>query len=238
MAVVRPSVHSHWVRFRQSRCCSVPPLPGRGRYLGALAKEHEGEEGLQTRQAAPVLDLTTKSVVRISRSMTVGQLAGALLQTEPFMRSSKGRLILEAENTASLSLAVNALALCNRRQSKAAAKQRVAFVPVVRVFRYAEPGKETVHLRRAMQLLMHPWDAAVLQTETAHAAASDIVSVRGDTDLRRLSGLVESRFLQSSVGIGEVVVVRCMGNQAIDKMVLPLDYLRLQSVHFPSAHFN
>ncbi len=37
-------------------------------------------------------------------------------------------------------------------------------------------GEETVHLRRAMQLLMHPWDAAVLQTETAHAAASDIVT--------------------------------------------------------------
>ena len=123
------------------------------------------------------------------------QFAGALLQTEPFMRSSKGRLILEAivEIVPSLfKKSRNRRACCihcchpcsvgrkhsflesgracsgivqqasyssrtcyqyvarshasvvfalRRRQSKAAAKQRVAFVPVVRVFRYAEPGK-------------------------------------------------------------------------------------------------
>ncbi|CAE7248029.1 unnamed protein product [Symbiodinium sp. CCMP2456] len=191
------------------------------RCLASPVAQPSSDEGLQ---ASPVLDLTTKSVVRISRKLTVGQVAGALLQTQPFLQSSKGRLILEAENDASLSVALNALALCNRRLSKAAAKQRIAFVPVVRVFRYQEPGKAAVHLRRAMQLLLHAWDAAkvVVVRRKIAQAAPDVVSVRGDTDLRRLSGLVQSRFQQSSVGIEELVVVRSMGSRAIDKMVKAL----------------
>ncbi|CAE6971338.1 SDAD1 [Symbiodinium sp. CCMP2592] len=223
MALRQPWLHLRWARRLQlqSKGGALSQLLGQPRCLAGPAAQPRSDEGLQ---ASPVLDLTTKSVVRISRKLTVGQVAGALLQTQPFLQSSKGRLILEAENDASLSVALNALALCNRRLSKAAAKQRIAFVPVVRVFRYQEPGKAAVHLRRAMQLLLHAWDAAkvVVVRRKIAQEAPDVVSVRGDTDLRRLSGLVQSRFQQSCVGIEELVVVRSMGSQAIDKMVKAL----------------
>eukprot|EP00439_Symbiodinium_sp_Y106_P074593 s348_g14.t1 len=222
MALRQPWLHLRWARRLQLQSKGgLSHLVARPRCLAGPAAQSRSDEGLQ---ASPVLDLTTKSIVRISRKLTVGQVAGALLQTQPFLQSSKGRLILEAENDAALSVALNALALCNRRLSKAAAKQRIAFVPVVRVFRYQEPGKAAVHLRRAMQLLLHAWDAAkvVVVRRKIAQEAPDVVSVRGDTDLRRLSGLVQSRFQQSCVGIEELVVVRSMGSQAIDKMVKAL----------------
>ncbi|CAE7306220.1 unnamed protein product [Symbiodinium natans] len=154
------------------------------------------------------------------QKMSVGQVADA-----DFAAS-------QAETDDSLIVALNALALCNRRQAKAAAPQRVAFVPSVRVFRYQEPGKDHVHLRRLMQLLLHARDAAEVRRNLAETDVPD-VSVRGETDLRRLSGLIESRFQQSSVGIGELVVVRCMGKEAIGKMVkaLAAAWTRCSRVH-------
>ncbi|CAK8990820.1 Uncharacterized protein SCF082_LOCUS2398 [Durusdinium trenchii] len=77
------------------------------------------------------------------------------------------------------------------------------------------------HLRRCMRLQLRrvPLEAVAAAKERLDAGMIDVVRVRADTDLRRLSGFLHSRFRLSALGMEEPIVIESMGANAIEKMV-------------------
>ena len=61
------------------------------------------------------------------------------------------------------------------------------------------------HLRRSLRLQLRgvPLEAVARAVERRDQGHVDVVQVRGDTDLRRLSGLLHSRFRMAELGLEE-----------------------------------
>ncbi|CAE8641992.1 unnamed protein product, partial [Polarella glacialis] len=114
--------------------------------------------------------------------------------------------------------------------------KRLAFAPFVRVFVQREPSQdnseaensagELAHVRRSMQLQLR---AVPLQNFSQAEASEakdgdevDIIRVAAATDLRRLSGLVVSRWEQAEAGLPTPIVLQAMGPKSINIMVRSL----------------
>lgn len=148
------------------------------------------------------LTITSRKVVGIGPQRSL-DLAGAFLQDVHLRCPNSVQLTLEVIGSAPLSSVMNALAFCNRSLGETA--WRLAFVPLVRVFVYREPEKMVSHLRRSLRIQLRavPLHAVEAAKERRDAGVIDVVRVRADTDLRRLSGLVNSRFRLAALGLEE-----------------------------------
>ncbi|CAJ1456242.1 unnamed protein product [Effrenium voratum] len=138
-----------------------------------------------------------RKLLGVSKSLSVPELAGALLEEPLKLRR------LEAIGHAPLSTVLKALAMCNRRL-EGKNLPCLGFVPWVRVYVH-RPDEASAHVRRSMRLQLREVSLDAVQQVRAKLAAEqiDVVRVRADTDLRRLSGLVHSRFQLSAIGLGD-----------------------------------
>eukprot|EP00931_Biecheleriopsis_adriatica_P066602 TRINITY_DN40921_c0_g1_i1.p1 TRINITY_DN40921_c0_g1~~TRINITY_DN40921_c0_g1_i1.p1 ORF type:complete len:306 (-),score=47.76 TRINITY_DN40921_c0_g1_i1:31-948(-) len=204
-----------------------------------FATSNDGTTSTTCRNSEPSLvdALARGATVGVRSDARVASLAGALLNSisrQHAKRRAWQQPILEAMGDDAISRAINAVALCNRHLdagSKGGAsgnvESRLAFAPMVRVFVQRGAGSEPedlAHVRRSMQLQLRKVPASVLQPlqNWPKEEPIDVLRVAKTTDLRRLSGLVSSRWEQHEAGLPEPVVLQAMGSRSITTMVRAL----------------